>query len=34
MLPILYPPTSPTIPSIPSNPDVDSTSQTPPREAR
>ena len=34
MLPRLYPLTSTIIPSTPSDPSVDSTSQTPPREAR
>ena len=33
MLPRLLPPASTTIPPIPSHPNVDSTSQTPPREA-
>ena len=34
MLPRLHPPTSTIIPSIPSHPNVDSSSQTPPSEAR
>ena len=33
-LPRLYPPTQTIIPTIPSNPNVNSISQTPPREAR
>ena len=34
MLPRLHPPTSTIIPTMPSHPSGDSTSETPPREAR